>query len=50
MAQPSAWEFYNADIRAVLDRAAATSRLTDDEAMSVAVDAVRAARRGNRDT
>lgn len=50
MTKQAAWEYYNADIRAILDRAAAMSELTDDEAMAVAVREVRAVRRGHYDT
>jgi len=48
MTKQAAWEYYNADIREILDRAAAASDLTDDEAMTLAVEEVRAVRRERR--
>lgn len=48
MTKQAAWEYYNADIRALLDRTAAMSDLSDDEARVLAVDEVRAARRERR--
>lgn len=50
MTKQAAWECCNADIRAVLDRAATASDLTDEEAMRLAVDEVRAVRRERRDS
>lgn len=46
--EQSAWAYYNADIRALVDRTAATSDLSDDEARVLEVDEVRAARREHR--
>lgn len=48
MTKQAAWEYYNADIRTILDRTASASQLSDDEAMKIAVDEVRTVRRERR--
>jgi hypothetical protein len=48
MSRQAAWEFYTGQIRADLVRSTAQSDLSEDEAMELAVNEVRAARRRRR--
>ncbi len=48
VSKQAAWQLYNADITAMLERISDRSRLSEDEAMQLARDEVKAARRQRR--
>jgi hypothetical protein len=50
MSRQAAWEFYTRQVRADLAESTAESDLSEDEAMALAVDEVRATRRRRRRT
>jgi len=48
VSRQSAWQLYSQDLRAMLDRAAERSGLSEDDAMTLAIQEIEAARRERR--